>query len=317
MTSEVEVEVLVDPNTALVSRYSTSVPLLSSRRERHQCHWSEVFFFLTLLMGVVEVVNDQLLPLFTMPPTVALICYTVTSGVACGLLWNLVSIKRIAAAIDLLVRDVRRFEGENIKARALQRRLKGQSERMKDSLADMKMAQLLLRGSCDGLEAVVQQEEQMRGERDALMGKRREINGKLLKTMEKMWDTTIDQIRLEVTERATMVFDTVARRDGKGEHVVVVDSKEFELLDRLLDEYGVDTDKCKLDSIDSGMERLKRAAGQDGVLTWEEFHDWLDEELQDHFEEIKRALKRIEAMKDDRTEHVLQSCLPSADIFTR
>lgn len=257
----------------------------------HRFHWSEIFFTLTTLFGVVLATGAVPVPAF-----LALAIYTAAAAIACMLTWNLVSIKRIAAATDLLVKDVRKFKAENARARNLQGTLKEQDAQMKSSLAELEKAELLLKGSVTGLEDVEKQENEMMEERTGLLEHRREIAGKLLENMKKLWRLTIDQAQEEVHKRAIMLYDDVATVQANGEEAIKVGSPAWKMLGKLLTGYSIDIDREDLHSPEN---RLSVMAGEDGQLSYEEFMTWLESHLEHHFEKLEVALSKCEELQEE------------------
>lgn len=254
----------------------------------HRFHWAEVFFFIALLgggamAGLYQMIEDA--P--DLIRTIVVIIYLSAALTATALMWNLISIKRIAAASEMLLQDVKKFREQNGRAKKLQEINKQNDGKMKQNLADLEKAGVLLKGSVQGLEDVQKQEEEMMEEREELLEKRREVAGRLETNMDKLWTLTIEAVRTELEKRVMNVFDDLsAPRESDGEKGVVVFSGEWDELLGILEEYGV-----KVDPNDSSPKGLKTLAGDDKFLNIEEFEEWWTNAENEHFTTLIKVLK--------------------------
>lgn len=261
----------------------------------HHFHWSEIFFAVMIAVGGgIFVVGSAGI---SIPTIIVNLLFGVPAGIGTMLVWNLVSIKRVAAATEMLRKDCKQFKAENDRARGMQDTLKEQDEMMKSTLADLEKAELLLKGSVDGLSGIKEQEEQMLEERNELMGQRRVVAAKLLENMKNLWRLTIEQAQEELHKRAIMLFDELSKEIG-GEEQIVVGSDNWNILVDVLKNYGVDVDENS-----SGERSLKTLAGGDLQLSYEEFMDWLDNRLDEHFINLSGALHRNEELRAEIKNH--------------
>jgi len=251
----------------------------------HHFHWSEIFFILMMGAGVV---------FFFLPPGVPLTgiiacaVYTAVGAIAISFVWNLVSIKRIAAAAAMLEGDVKTFQAENERARGMQVEKRRQDAEMKEKVADLGKAQLILKGSVDGLDGIQKQEEEMLKEREELLVHRRELAGKLEKDMADLWKSTIQSATEELCARAELYF---AESDADGDGITV-GSDEWKRLSKLMEKNGITLDKA--------------AAGDDGNMEEVEFQDYLDKALKTHFTNLEAALRDCEKINTEILEEKMK-----------
>lgn len=261
-------------------------------------HWSEGLFFITLCVGLFDIITQDMS--FSIPNEVMDWLYIGAAVTGCALIWNLVSIKRLAAATDFLAKDVKRLKTENARARTLQSNMKKQDVKMKQNLSELNSASLLLKGSCQGLEGVAKEEKQMIADQQQLLEQRKKVAEDLTENLQKLWKLSIDAAQQEAYKRATEIFDDLADEDEKtGEFVIHVRSEKFNKLNLLMKEYGIDTDVTKHNGVAEDLERLKKFAGEDLTLTSEEFEQWLHAELQNHFELLTASLLRSHQMEQE------------------
>merc|ERR1719203_1782585 len=121
----------------------------------------------------------------------------------------------------------------------------------------------------------------MMNEREELMAKRRELSKQLEKDLVELHETTLYAARLELQDRAMLYFDETDL-DGDGMHV---DSEEWTKLQELMAVNGIHLDES--------------IAGDDKTLSKDEFEDHITESLEEHFAELKKALQRNEALKEE------------------
>jgi len=251
----------------------------------HHFHWPEIFFILMMGAGVV---------FFFLPPGVPLTgiiacaVYTAVGAIAISFVWNLVSIKRIAAAAAMLEGDVKTFQAENERARGMQVEKRRQDAEMKEKVADLGKAQLILKGSVDGLDGIQKQEEEMLKEREELLVHRRELAGKLEKDMADLWKSTIQSATEELCARAELYF---AESDADGDGITV-GSDEWKRLSKLMEKNGITLDKA--------------AAGDDGNMEEVEFQDYLDKALKTHFTNLEAALRDCEKINTEILEEKMK-----------
>jgi len=251
----------------------------------HHFHWSEIFFVLAIGGGVV---------FFFLPKGIAFtgiiacIVYAAVGAIACAFVWNLVSIKRIAAAAAMLEGDVKAFQAENERARGMQAEKRRQDAEMKEKIGDLQKAELLLKGSVEGLEGIQKQEEEMLKEREELLQHRRELAGKLEKDMADLWKSTIQAATEELSARAELYF---AESDADGDGITV-GSDEWERLSKLMLKNGIVLDKA--------------AAGDDGNMEEVEFQDYLDKTLKTHFTNLEAALRDCEKISTEILEEKMK-----------
>lgn len=251
----------------------------------HHFHWSEIFFILMIGAGLVFFFLPTNVP-FT--GIIACAVYAAVGAIAASFVWNLVSIKRIAAAAEMLEGDVKAFQAENERARGMQAEKRRQDAEMKEKVAELEKAELLLKGSVEGLEGIQKQEEEMMKEREELLAHRRELAGKLEKDMEDLWKSTIQAATEELCQRAELYF---AESDADGDGITV-DSEEWERLSKLMAKNGITLDKT--------------AAGDDGHLEEVEFQDFLDKSLKTHFTNLEAALRDCEKIKTEILEEKMR-----------
>lgn len=238
----------------------------------HHFHWSEVLFILLAILGIILAAAGA-------PAVVSGLFIVISTATAVALMWNLVTIKRLAAATELIRKDVQVFKAENNRARGLQAEKKRQDAEMKDRLNKMEKAELLLKGSARGLEDVVNAEKEMKGERDALNAQRKELAAELEKDLKELHETCIKSAKLELEKRAELFFDEV---DINGDGMAI-DSPEWKKLVALMEENGITINQD--------------VAGTDGVLEKDEFDDYIDETLDSHFEKLRAALTTNEGIQ--------------------
>lgn len=258
----------------------------------HHFHYAEVAYIFFILAGVAFFIISFVPGLGdnSIMRLVAGITYCVSAGFALSLIWNLASIKRIAAAADMLSGDVDTFKAENHKARAMQQEKRRQDDEMKDKVGDLQKAEVLLKGSVTGLEDVKKQEEEMMAEQMAMLKARRELCEKLKTDMEDLNEQTLAEAKEELYTRCTLYFEEQDEDDDG----MTVGSDEWKHLFELLKSNGIHLDA--------------KAAGDDGHLTHEEFQEFLDEILDDHFKKLKVALMKAEelhnAIQDEKMKRV-------------
>lgn len=246
----------------------------------HHFHSAEISFMLFTIGGFV------FLAMGSMAGSVdnvvfqwaAVITYTASASLALSLIWNLASIKRIAAAADMLAGDVETFKQENQRARGMQQEKRRQDDEMKAKVGDLQKAEVLLKGSVEGLEDIKKQEEEMLGEQMAMLEARKELCDKLKQDMEDLNEQTLAEAKEELHTRCTLYFEEHDEDDDGMD----VGSDDWKVLEALLKENGI-----KLDAT---------AAGDDGHLTHDEFQDFLEDTLATHFEKLKIALMRNEEL---------------------
>lgn len=254
----------------------------------HRFHYCEIVFILLTIFGVLTFV-DTLTGFIGIDYTddtfmLAMgIIYVVACAFATSLVWNLVSIKRVAACAEMMKKEVEKLKYENERARNMQEEKKRQDEQMKTQLAELEKAQLLLKGSVDGLEGVKSQQEDMMAEREEMLEARRELAEKLTKDMFDLWEATIEHAREELTDRAEMYFKAADReKDG-----IEVGGTEWQMLEDLMQVNGVTLNST--------------AAGEDGVMDHEEFSQWLDNTMRYHFEELAVSVRECERIREEMT----------------
>jgi hypothetical protein len=234
----------------------------------HRFHSSEVFFFLVICYGIF-----LLLGVFSPPELVGGILNCVACAVGTMLVWNLVSIKRIAAAAELMRKDLNRFKAENDRACSLQEEKKKQDAEFKQRLADMEKAELLLKDAAKGLEGIADQEKEMMGEAEEMLAEREKLSKKLVQQMEDMLETSLANAKNKLKKRAIMYFKA-ADEDNDG---INVGDNEWKLLDQMMSENGIKLDPA--------------AAGDDGMMDRGEFRSFLQEALDEHFPKLEAAVK--------------------------
>jgi len=258
----------------------------------HHFHWAEIAFALGIIAGLVMIIiggmitKDLIITIFYM-------VYIAAGLTACALIFNLISIKRIAAASELLLQDVKKFRAQNNRAKELQEINKKNDAQMKSNLADLEKAGLLLKGSVQGLEDVQKEEEAMLQEREELLEQRREVAGKLEKNMDALWNLTIDAVRSEMEKRVMDVFADLAKPNADDEDGIVVGSNEWDELIKIIEEYGVE-----IDEHDTSEHGLKTIAGDDKFLNFDEFETWWGHAEKKHFEHLIEVLKRNRDLED-------------------
>lgn len=236
--------------------------------------------------------------------TICYAIYTAAALCACALTWNLVSIKRIAAASEMLRKDVKKFRGQNNRARGLQDQNKRTDVKMKKNLADLEKAGLLLKGSTQGLKGVQKEEEKMIEERQELLGQRREVAAQLNKNMDKLWNLTIDQVRSELEKRVMDVFVDLAaqtkhrksfvKKDGTvSDEGIEVGASQWKELISIIEEYGV-----VIDQQDESKYGLVTMAGEDKFMNIDEFEEWWRHAEEKHFSNLIAILKRNRNLED-------------------
>jgi hypothetical protein len=203
-------------------------------------------------------------------------------------MWGFATIRRIAAALDMLDGEVATFREANEKCVALQDEKRKQNEEMKGQLRMMEKAQILLKGSVSGLEDIQKQNEGMNDEREELLGKRRELGLRMQKDMADLNQVTLRAAREELEKRVKLFFQELAG----DEECVIVDSPDWVRLKDLLKSNSIELDP---------------SAGPRGYITKNEFLYWLDYCMQHHFKRLEFALKRntklheqIDALKNDK-----------------
>lgn len=261
----------------------------------HAFHWSEVAFFLFIITGFVVLALGKTVFSGGIPRTVAVILYLVAALTATSLIFNLITIKRIAAASELLLQDVKKFRAQNSRAKGLQEINKKNDAQMKNNLADLEKAGLLLKGSVQGLEDVQKEEEAMLQEREELLEKRREVAQRLETNMNKLWDLTIDSVRSELEKRVMNVFTDLAHDNPNDpdDQGVVVGGPAWDELISIIEEYGV-----AVDHNDTSEFGLKTVAGDDNFLGLEEFETWWSHAEEKHFTNLIIILKKNRDLED-------------------
>jgi hypothetical protein len=245
----------------------------------HHFHWSEGFFAVMTLIGFLTFFASA--GGAALPEIIMGVLFCLSSATACALIWNLVSIKRIAAATDMIEKDVKTFKAENEKARNMQAEKRRQDEEMKDRLNKMEKAELLLSASARSLEGIAKAEEEMMGEREEMLKERKRLTGLLERDLKELHEITLRTARLELEDRAQLYFDEIDK-DSDG---MQIGSTEWKQL-------------CKLMEI-NGIELHASAAGDDDILTKDEFDKFIDDSLDVHFEKLGEALKRNEQLKEE------------------
>jgi uncharacterized membrane protein YccC len=246
----------------------------------HHFHWAEIAFMIFIVVGAVMTFSSTFLGSFALLDMVGAIIYCCSAALAVSLIWNLASIKRIAAAADMLGNDVETFKQENQRARAMQQEKRRQDDEMKEKVGDLQKAEVLLKGSVTGLEDVKKQEEEMMAEQMEMLENRRELCEKLKQDMEDLNEQTLAEAKEELHTRCTLYFEEHDEDDDGMD----VGSEEWNHLSALLKDNGITIDAS--------------AAGDDGHLSHEEFQDFLDETLNTHFEKLKKALMRNEELQE-------------------
>jgi len=245
----------------------------------HTFHWSEGVFFLMTVFGVLSFILG--FAGFPLPSVVLGTLFTVSSGTACALIWNLASIKRIASATALIEEDLNKFSNENERARKSQEVKRKQDADMKERLNEMQKAELILGGSVQNLKDIAKIEEEMEAEREELLKKRKELVVQLEKDLVALSKTVISTARTELSDRAMLYFEeTDVNGDG-----MAVGSKEWKQLAELMATNGINV---KHD-----------VAGKDGNLTCEEFEDWLDDMLDKHFDKLDVTVRENHQIKEE------------------
>jgi len=228
------------------------------------------------------------LPAAPLTGIIACAVYAAVGGIAISFVWNLVSIKRIAAAAAMLEGDVKAFKAENERARGMQAEKRKQDTEMKEKIGDLQKAELLLKGSVDGLDGIQKQEEEMLKEREELLAQRRVLAGKLEKDMADLWRSTIQAATEELCARAELYF---AESDADGDGITV-GSDEWARLSKLMAKNGI-----KLETA---------AAGDDGNMQEVEFQDFLDKTLKTHFTNLEAALRDCEKISAEILEEKMK-----------
>jgi len=262
----------------------------------HHFHWAEIFFVLTLVCGFVFLcIGGVITKGPDMATTITYIVYCAAAATAAALMWNLISIKRIAAASEMLLEDVKKFRAQNSRAKELQQKNKENDVKMKQNLADLEKAGLLLKGSVQGLEDVQKQEEEMLEERQKLLEDRREVAAKLEENMNKLWELTIDAVRSELEKRVFDVFQDLAKPhpNGSDDEGIVVFSEDWHELISIIDEYGV-----HIDENDKSEFGLLTMAGEDKFLNMDEFEQFWKHADQVHFTNLIAILRRNRELED-------------------
>lgn len=261
----------------------------------HAFHWSEVSFFLFIIAGFVVLALGNSVFSSNIPRTIAVIIYLTAAVIATMLIFNLITIKRIAAASELLLQDVKKFRAQNSRAKGLQEINKMNDAQMKNNLADLEKAGLLLKGSVQGLEDVQKEEEAMLQEREELLEKRREVAQRLETNMNKLWDLTIDSVRSELEKRVMDVFTDLAceNPNDPSDQGVVVGGSAWDELISIIEEYGV-----TIDQNDTSEFGLKTIAGDDNFLGLEEFENWWSHAEEKHFTNLIVMLKKNRDLED-------------------
>lgn len=253
----------------------------------HEWHWSEGLFILLVIFGLIEITLNAITFDF-IPAVVAKFIYMGASVTGCALVWNLASIQRIAATTEFLQKDLNRFKAENERARAMQATFKKQDAQMKQNLADLQSASLLLSGATQDLEGVQEEEKKMIEDRANFIEKRKEVAERLITNLKALWKLSIEAAKQEVYDRSVSVFEDLAEEDPKLNDIVIyVKSEKFDQLNALLAKYGLETDQ---DGTGQDMVRLKKFAGPDMFLNADEFEEWLGAELDLHFERLTQTL---------------------------
>jgi uncharacterized protein YlxW (UPF0749 family) len=250
----------------------------------HHFHWSEIFFILMVGAGAVFFI----IPSAPFMGIIACSVYAAVGGIATSLVWNLISIKRIAAAAAMLEGDVKAFKAENERAKGMQAEKRKQDAEMKEKIGDLQKAELLLKGSVNGLEGIQKQEEEMLKEREELLVHRRDLAAKLEKDMADLWKSTIQSATEELCARAELYF---AESDADGDGITV-GSDEWTRLSKLMEKNGI-----KLDAA---------AAGEDGNMQEVEFQDFLDKTLKTHFTNLEQALRDCEKISAEILEEKMR-----------
>lgn len=249
----------------------------------HTFHPAEVSFMLFILAGVGMLVATFVSASLdnSLFRYVAGISYCASAAFALSLIWNLASIKRIAAAAEMLAGDVETFKQENQRARTMQIEKRRQDDDMKEKVGDLQKAQVLLKGSVESLEDIKKQEEDMLKDQMAMLESRRELCKKLQTDMEDLNEQTLAEAKEELHTRCTLYFE----ENDQDENGMEVGSTEWNHLEKLLNTNGI-----KISAT---------AAGGDGHLSHEEFQEFLDDTLVTHFDELKKALVKNELLSEE------------------
>lgn len=251
----------------------------------HRFHWAEFVFFLGMAGGIffaIDMSSDITgLKENETFPLVLCVIYAAVAALGTALVWNLVSLKRVAACADMMKKEVEVLRAENQRARNMQEEKRKQDSQMKDQLANLEKAELLLKGSVTGLEDVQKQNEEMMADRLEMLEQRKELAGKLEEDMKVLFRATIEQAREELTDRAELYFKH-ADRDNDG---IEVGGTEWAELEDLMTQNGIVLNTA--------------AAGDDGIMDAVEFSHWLDTTLKYHFDELSVAVAENEAMKEE------------------
>jgi len=184
--------------------------------------------------------------------------------------------------------DVRVFKAENERAKGMQVEKRRQDAEMKAKVADLQKAELLLKGSVNGLQDIQKQEDEMLKEREQLLQDRRKLAAKLEKDMADLWKSTIQAATLELTSRAELYYEE-SNADGGG---ITVGSDEWKKLEELMRKNGIALDPD--------------AAGADGNLSEVEFQEFLDKALKTHFVSLEQALRDCEKIKNEILEEKMK-----------
>lgn len=261
----------------------------------HHFHWSEVFFAALAVGGfVLMCISGVIDAAPSLVKTIEVIIYVSGAVTATALMWNLVTTKRIAAASEMLLEDVKKFRAQNNRAKDLQEVNKKNDVQMKANLADLDKAALLLKGSVQGLDDISKQEQEMFAEREKLLEDRREIAEKLEVNMNKLWTLTIEAVRTEMERRVMEVFQDLAKPNADdSEDGIVVDSDAWKELIEIIEEYGV-----AIDHNDTSEHGLLTMAGDDKFLNTDEFETWWTHAEEKHFTKLIAILKRNRDLED-------------------
>lgn len=226
--------------------------------------------------------------------TIEVIIYMSGAVTATALMWNLITTKRIAAASEMLLEDVKKFRAQNNRAKDLQEVNKKNDVQMKANLAELDKAALLLKGSVQGLDDISKQEGEMFEEREQLLESRREVAGRLEENMNKLWSLTIEAVRTEMERRVMEVFQDLAKPNADdSDDGIVVESEEWKMLIEIIEEYGV-----QIDENDTSEHGLITLAGEDKFLNNDEFETWWTHAEEKHFTVLIAVLKRNRDLED-------------------
>jgi len=247
----------------------------------HRFHWAEVAMLLMMPTGLVLFFVSQ----GAFIPGMNYIAGGMGFGaniVALMMVWNLASLKKLAAATDAIVEDIKRLRAENKRAKGMQTEMKNQDAQFKKNLGDMKQASVLISASAKSLEDVKKDEEKLMEERRAMLEERKKLAGKMEEDMLRSIDVSFDNMREEFDKRAMLYYEEGLKLDPDLDGINVT-SLAFQELKRLLADNSIDIDES--------------VAGDDGILDKKEFTDFLDMQLGTHFTKLKDSAMRNHQME--------------------